>query len=110
MDAYTSTSGVAGTRMKPLVGRSRSNVTTRRTVTNSAATTVAARPRWIVDKCNASCRASAPSAKGGTDDLQDEHRGRHPVLQRVHTGGLRVEHLVQGLDVEARCTGGGLLV
>jgi hypothetical protein len=62
MDRYTSTSGVAGTRMRPLLGRSRSKVTTSSTVTSSAATTVAARPRRSVDRCRDSCTASAPRA------------------------------------------------
>jgi hypothetical protein len=75
--------GVTGTRIKPRVGRSRSKLTRSKSVT------------------------SAATSRTVTGDLQPQDRGRHTIAQRGNANRPRVDHLVEGVDVEPRRAGGG---
>ena len=93
--ARACTSGETGTRIRPRVGRSRSKVTSKMTMTSPAAIITANTPR----------RPTVASAKPGRPgrwrlgDFKHEDWRRHPVAEAVDPTGLGVEHLVQALDM-----------
>ena len=84
--------------IRPRVGRSRSNVTSRSSVTSAAAASMGPSPRPRIEMCRAS---SAERGRRG-DHLEREDRARDAVVERREPRRLVVDRRVEAVDVEPR--------
>jgi hypothetical protein len=97
IEARRLVSGVSGTRMRPRVGRSRSKVTR-----SSRVTRLAARRTVITPAEEREVEGKQPEGDGCADHLHRQHCPRYAIVQAGHAHRLHVDHLVEGLDVQAR--------
>ena len=97
IDSSCSVSGASETWIGPRVGRSRSALRESKEATTAAAiSTPAGRGRRGRGK-----RRAAPSAIRCADQLEPQDLARYPIVEGCDANRLRVDHLVERLDVEA---------